>query len=259
LNWMNGIQYYLNKDVQLANGHIIFIDSPWAVTAISQIQFWKGFDLTKYGNGDVKGILSVDVSDWFTPGFNGKIAKDCTLPEIIDEVWLQMEKSLNVNGATIIDKSMLIATHIDSDITEEVDKLQNHFVSEHNAEPLLVNTANSWSKRPDAFTDIDNFFLASDFVRTYTDLATMEGANEAARRAVNAIISKSGSNAKLCKIWNLHEPDILSVLRWLDKLRYNKGMPWTNTVPWIFNLLHKLNYYYHKLQGFKHSPKLQTR
>ena len=54
-----------------------------------------------------------------------------------------------------------------------------------NLEPLLVNTANSWEDRPDAVTRIPNLFLASDYVRTHTDLATMEGANEAARRAVN--------------------------------------------------------------------------
>ena len=35
---------------------------------------------------------------------------------------------------------------------------------------------------------IPNLVLAADYVRTHTDLATMEGANEAARRAVNAIL-----------------------------------------------------------------------
>ena len=44
-------------------------------------------------------------------------------------------------------------------------------------------------------TEIPNLFLASDYVRTFTDLATMEGANEAARRSVNAIIDAAGANA----------------------------------------------------------------
>jgi len=60
----------------------------------------------------------------------------------------------------------------------------------------LVNTINSWDLRPYAYTRIPNMFLASDYVKTYTDLATMEGANEAARRAVNCIIDASGNNAK---------------------------------------------------------------
>ena len=98
LNWMSGIQYYLNTEVSLTKGHVIFIDSPWAVTAISQLQFWKDFDISRYGNGQVKSILSVDVSDWFSKGLNGKAAADCTIQEITDEVWDQMEKSLNVNG-----------------------------------------------------------------------------------------------------------------------------------------------------------------
>ena len=33
-------------------------------------------------------------------------------------------------------------------------------------------------------------------MRTYTDLATMEGANEAARRAVNGILDATRSNAR---------------------------------------------------------------
>ena len=46
LNWMNGVQFYLDRDVPLSKGHVIFIDSPWSITAISQLQFWDGFDLS---------------------------------------------------------------------------------------------------------------------------------------------------------------------------------------------------------------------
>lgn len=250
LNWMSGIQYYLREDVQLTKGHVIFIDSPWAVTAISQLQFWKNFDIGRYGNGEVKGVLSVDVSNWFEKGFNGKTARDCTVQEIIDEVWDQMAKSLNVNGQTVLDRSMIVATHLDCDITESPAGVDHGFKT-HNSEPLLVNTANSWSKRPEAHTNVVNLFLASDYVRTHTDLATMEGANEAARRAVNGIIAVSGAKVPLCQIWNLHEPNVLAVLRWLDRRRYGRGQPWTDAVPWIFKLAHEALYLFHKLTGFR--------
>jgi hypothetical protein len=101
-------------------------------------------------------------------------------------------------------------------------------------EPLLVNSINSWSLRPTSYTNIPNFFLASDYVRTNTDLATMEGANEAARRAVNDIIEASGSNANLCKIWPLSEPSLFNLLKWYDKKRFKKGLPFSHKLPlWL--------------------------
>ena len=50
----------------------------------------------------------------------------------------------------------------------------------------------SWALRPEATTATPNLFFASDYVRTHTDLATMERANEAARRAVNGMLDATG-------------------------------------------------------------------
>jgi len=222
VSWMNGVQFYLNEDVKINDGHVIYCDSQWALTSISQIQFWNNYNLTNHGNGKVKGVLSVDVSDWDSPGFNGKAAKDCTREEICDEVWAQLERSLNVNGQVVLRKEMREYWHLDSDIQlksgqETTDR-----------EPLLVNHVNSWTLRPEAYTQVPNLFLASDYVKTFTDLATMEGANEAARRAVNSILNASNLRLKKCRIWKLHEPDVLSPLRAHDLRRFNRGLPWKN-------------------------------
>ncbi|UJF36092.1 hydroxysqualene dehydroxylase [Paenibacillus hexagrammi] len=40
VDWMNGIQFYLNEDVKVIHGHVIYMDSPWALTSVSQAQFW---------------------------------------------------------------------------------------------------------------------------------------------------------------------------------------------------------------------------
>jgi uncharacterized protein with NAD-binding domain and iron-sulfur cluster len=77
----------------------------------------------------------------------------------------------------------------------------------YNVEPLLVNRAGAQELRPDARTGIPNMFLASDYVRTNTDLACMEGANEAARRAVNAVLEAAGSTAEPCRIWSFSIPE----------------------------------------------------
>ncbi len=93
-----------------------------------------------------------------------------------------------------------------------------------NLERLLVNTAGSWAHRPEAVTEIKNLFLASDYVRTYTDLATMEGANEAARRAVNGILDRSQSTRPRCKVWPLSDPGGLFTLwRRMDRAQLRRA------------------------------------
>ena len=39
--WMNGIQFFLKDDVPLDHGHTLYADSPWALTSVSQRQFWQ--------------------------------------------------------------------------------------------------------------------------------------------------------------------------------------------------------------------------
>lgn len=232
--WMNGLQLYLKRDVSIIPGHTIYLDSPWAITSISQKQFWPNVDLTQYGDGQVHGILSVDISDWTAPGLNGKTAQECTPTEIKNEVWEELKLSLNVEGKIILQDNDLHDWFLDPDIRErrrmDVDLYED-------AEPLMIAKVNTWHLRPDAWTAIPNLFLAADYIRTYTQLATMEAANEAARRAVNSIISASGANVPLCRLWQIHEPDILGLWRWYDQRRYDRGQPWVSELPWFINAL----------------------
>ena len=243
VSWMNGIQYYLNVQVNVSEGHVVYSDSEWAVTSISQTQFWKNFDLSKCYNGKVKCVLSVDVSDWKNTKFGDKYAMDCEPEEVAKNVWAQLEMSLNVGGAKVIDWSMVEHYYVDSDIHEvELGKKalgdsDGHDERLFNLEPLLVNTVHSWTLRPNANTNIKNLFLASDYVRTNTDLATMEGANEAARRAVNCIIDASGQNQPYCKVWSLSEPWLLAPLKWYDLWRYNRGLPHSGKMPFGIKVL----------------------
>jgi hypothetical protein len=108
--------------------------------------------------------------------------------------------------------------------------LSRHEGTTANEEPLLVNLVDTWKLRPEAVSKIPNLFLASDYVRTYTDLATMEAANEAARRAVNGILDAAGSAAARCGVWNLHEPEIFAPWRELDLIRYTQGLPWDDSL-----------------------------
>ncbi len=218
--WMNGIQFYLSRDEPLVNGHVIYLDSPWALTSISQRQFWNKVDLSQYGDGTVNGILSVDISDWESPGVVfGKPARECSAEQIKEEVWAQLKQHLNVAGAEPITDQNLIAWFLDPDI-----EFPNPS-SATNAEPLLINTAGSLQYRPESQVELVNFFVASDYVRTYTDIACMEAANEAARRAVNCLLLASGSTATPAELWPLEEPAFLKPIQEIDRIRFKLGLP----------------------------------
>jgi uncharacterized protein with NAD-binding domain and iron-sulfur cluster len=221
--WMNGIQIYLKEDVPLVHGHSIYLDSPWALTSVSQAQFWRNVNLSGRGDGTVKGIISVDISEWGEPGLNGKAAKDCTPEEIKTEVWEQIKRSVNYGDVVKLKDEQLHSFSLDP-------SLSRHTGTTANEEPLLVNLIDTWKLRPEAVSKISNLFLASDYVRTFTDLATMEAANEAARRAVNGIIEVSGSAAARCGVWDLYEPEIFAPWRELDFIRFTQGLPWDDTL-----------------------------
>jgi uncharacterized protein with NAD-binding domain and iron-sulfur cluster len=156
-------------------------------------------DLRQFGNGRTRDVLSVIIANWDVPGqFVRKPARECSREEIHAEVWAQIKAHL-------------------------IEHLADGAVINH--EPLLINTAGSWAYRPDAVTGIENLFLAADYVRTHTDIATMESANEAARRAVNGILDASGTSAERCAMWELDEPALFKPLQFLDRLRLQRGQP----------------------------------
>jgi 15-cis-phytoene desaturase len=224
--WMNGIQFYLAQDVPLDFGHTLYADSPWALTSVSQRQFWSQAKLDSFGDGRLGGILSVDISDWETPGIVfGKPAMQCSAEEIKQDVWQQIKVHLNVNGADVIRDDNLLSWFLDPDI-----QFPNP-TGVTNLEPLMINTSGSLQYRPEAFTAIPNLFLASDYVKTYTDVACMEAANEAARRAVNAILDREGSTASRSSVWALSEPEFFSPLIEYDRLRFRLGLPHGGAAP----------------------------
>ncbi len=243
VEWMNGIQFYLTEQFDMHKGHTIYANSNWALTSISQMQFWGNYDIQNRYDGTVKGVLSVDISDWSAPGnFNGKAAQDCTIDEVKEEVWQQLKQEINFGGIEILKDEMKRFVYLDADIelkTKESSSLMKGVLNDKqliklkdlsNKEPLLVNQINTWTLRPNSYTEIPNLFLASDYVKTYTDLATMEGANEAARRAVNNIIEVSGNKSSLCELWKFETPLLLDLVKLEDQQRFNKGLAWKNAL-----------------------------
>lgn len=222
VSWMVGIQYFLYEDVPLVRGHTFYPDSPWALTTISQPQFWRdlGIFRTRYGAGDVGGVISVDVSDWDTPGvFITKPAKQCTPAEIAQEIWGQLKAALNgtAPGEETLTDAMLHSWHLDDDLDFSSG------VPPVNKARLLVHPPGSYDVRPEAATRIPNLVIAADYVRTSTDLASMEGANEAARRAVNAILDRDSSPSARAQLWPLEEPREFRYAKAVDAWLFRHG------------------------------------
>lgn len=214
VDWMAGIQFYLRTPSEISRGHTAYVDAPWSLTSISQNQLWSS-KLAGFGDGTVQDCLSVDISDWNTPGvLYGKPAKECTHQEIAREVWAQMRAHVG----EALREDALHSWFLDPGITWQNGRNAN-------ADPLLINTAGSWDCRPEPHGALENLFLAGDYVRTNVDLATMEGANESARAAVNALLDVAGSNAERCRKYTLYRAAELEPLRLVDAGRYASGQP----------------------------------
>ncbi|MGW1837406.1 hydroxysqualene dehydroxylase [Streptomyces sp. NPDC002067] len=220
-DWMTGVMFYLRTPTPVVRGHINCLDSPWAVTAIGQAQFWDGRDFARdYGDGRARECLSTIISEWDKPGIlYGKTARECTKDEIVAELWAQLKDGLNDSGKTTLRDEDRLGWFMDPAVTGLGGPRP------HNREQLLIHPTGTLRHRPSARTAVPNFFLAGDYVRTDVDLATMEGANESARRAVNALLDADGSGAERCHIHELYRPPELEPLKRVDEARYRLGLP----------------------------------
>ena len=222
VDWMNGIQFYLRRPVNITRGHVTFVDAPWALTALTQAQFWAGRNFAEdYGDGRAVDCLSVDISDWDTPGMlYDKPAKRCTREEIKAEVWAQIKAHLEDTGESYLPDDVLHSWFLDPAIRWHPALGRNS-----NDEPLLVNTVGTWEKRPAAGTEIHNLMLAGDYVQTDIDLATMEGANESGREACNEILRRSGSRAEPAAKYRLYDPPEFEAAKRADLELFKAGQP----------------------------------
>lgn len=96
-------------------------------------------------------------------------------------------------------QKFLYTTYLDRDISFTSNGTTN-------LEPLFIASVKSYILLPPAATEIPNFFLGSDYVKGETGFASMEGANEAARNAVNGILKAVG-RTDYCQLFQFAWPD----------------------------------------------------
>lgn len=225
LGWMVGAQFYLKSNVVTPPGHLGWADCRWALTGISQAQFWDPHDFaTTYGHGSIEGLVSLNVSDWKQAGvFTSKKAETCTRGELFDE--LVGQAGALCQGRRILDPANIAIWRIDDDL--EFDGAGPDAKIVRNDSRLLIHPPLLWEQRPEPATEVTNLFLAADYVRNDMDLATMEGANQAAREAVNALLDRAGSPQPHCRVVNHLEENEWAAVRGLKKFddwKYERGL-----------------------------------
>lgn len=219
---MNGLQFYLKEDIPVVRGHIHAAFSKWSLAIVSQKQFWDGYDWTKVGDGRVKGIISICISAWDVKGetdgpSRGKPAKECTKGEIIEEVWYQLHLSL----PKIFPREWRSVAYLA--FLDPAIRFHNNTVE--NDEPLYIDSVNATLIQPKAKTELSNLFMASDYIYTYTALASMEAANEAGRRATNELLKSINWNGPFSKVYDFAWPEIYKYFVDQDCERYEQGLP----------------------------------
>jgi uncharacterized protein with NAD-binding domain and iron-sulfur cluster len=155
---MVGAQFFLREDVPLCEGHLFFPRSPWSLTAISQAQFWNrgARGMNRYGDGRLRGIVSVDVSSCFTPDEDGRRLVDCqSRDEILARVLRQLCAALDAATARRLERAVF-AAHLDAEVTVGERGVQN-------TARLLVHPPGSWNERPEPVLDIPNLTIAADY------------------------------------------------------------------------------------------------
>ncbi len=188
----SGIQFYNRADNHelFPQSWTLYSNSPWAILSVYQSKLvWPYYEF----KDPVKGILSVAWSNFEVPGilFN-KPAKDCTADEIKQEVLAQMRA--HKGAETYIDALDLGGYFMGPDL---VFDQKTGVMQAHNAK-LFIQPPGSWGFQPDAVTEVPNMFLAADYIHSTFDLATMEAANEAGRRAANGILDYTRHQGRRC-------------------------------------------------------------
>lgn len=219
-----GIQYYFDADVHPTKGHTVYIDSPWALSSLSQLSFWTGARREVDG---YRGIVSVDVCDFFAEGNNGKKLWESTRTEIAKEVWSQIAASLPKEDNANADAEPRYF-HITNLIRFDKDEKPVEDMCGY-----LVARPGEWADRPGDLGKPGyavaggKWVLAGTYMKTWTRLTTMEAANESGRRAVNALLDAHGSGRPRCEVWNPEdqEPGDLQPLKDLDDKLVEAGLP----------------------------------
>lgn len=237
LQHLSGIQFYFADDVRFWRGHTQYLDSAWGLTSIAQPQFWSR---ERTPGDQYRSILSIDIGI-FDREFEGRTAWECTAPELAERVWTQIRQHHEAAFRQKYGPSAVFPTPVAYALDAQLELEGRDGRIRWNHAPFLVNRTSQYETRPGriatekgesrAVSHYDviagRYVLAGTFMQTYTRLTSMEGANESARHAVNALLQRWNAPGDRCEIWDPeeHEVEDLAWLKELDEALVRKRLP----------------------------------
>ncbi len=233
LEHMCGIQFYLPTKFDFLRGHVIFPDTAWRLSAISQPQFWVQ---KRGGWSGYRGIISVDVSNFSAVRVDkhaSRSAWNSTARQLADGVWhdissVLVEKTLDAetrkrghqdaHGTSRVPKPLYF--HVDDNLKYQ----PNDGPVARNESPYLLTLKQDFARRPGTpgrytLDRSQKIVMAGILMQTFTRLTTMESANESGRHAVNCILDASHFQGERSAVWDpeRHEPPDLHLLIEIDE------------------------------------------
>lgn len=197
---MTTIQLYLDEKftLEVKETAIYLPDSPWQLVIEPEALIWNR------SYGDIKGILSVGLCDYIRPGILiKKPFTECSYEEIKEEVWHQITSSklssyLDLSKINIVDYNVWDTYIFDR---SKLTTLEPKFSPNKGTLPL----------RPNNVTKYRNFYFATAYTKTETDMFEMEGAAESGRRAARMI-------EPAVVVFPSHRPIFFAPYRRIDRL-----------------------------------------
>ena len=220
--WMNGVMLYLHDDVPVVNGHAIYMDSDWALTSISQRQFWPRVDFAAARRrhrrrrpvGRRLRLAARRRGAWASS------ASMCTRRRDQGRGVGAAQGAPQRRRARGARRTRTSPARSSTRTSPSRTRAGRSTPSRCSSTPPVRGP-----NRPDAVTrdpqPVPRLGLRAHEHRP----RTMEGANEAARRAVNGILDATRSTAKRCALWKLREPALFAPARLLDRVRWRPAPP----------------------------------
>lgn len=242
LQHLSGIQFYFDTSLGFWRGHTQYLDTPWGLTSVAQPQFWLR---SRDPLDPFRSILSIDIGIWDKPYVaqgttNKQIAWDCQFDRLAKFTWQQIKSHHEVAFREKYGPDAQLPRPIGYALDRDIDQTKKTRSDDTDHTPFLVNRTARYTLRPGKLAPSSDqssfpyynvfggqFVMCGTFMQTFTRLTSMEGANESARHAVNAVLKACGIPAEPCEIWDPEANELpdLAWLRELDEQLLCRGLP----------------------------------